>query len=51
MESFARAISMAAQAFMESPMGTPLIPNWNRVASAIPGILEMLKKAVDEDNR
>ncbi len=50
-ESFARAISMAAQAFMESPMGTPLIPNWNRVASAIPGILEMLKKAVDEDNR
>jgi len=29
----------------------PLIPNWNRVTSAIPGILAMLKKAVDEDNR
>jgi len=36
---------------MENPLGTPLIPNWNRVISAIPGILEMLKKAVDEDNK
>jgi glucosyl-3-phosphoglycerate synthase len=36
---------------MENPLGAPLIPNWNRVTSAIPGILEMLKKAVDEDNK
>ena len=50
-EAFTRAISLAAQTFMENPMGSPLIPNWNRVTSAIPGILEMLKKAVDEDNR
>jgi glucosyl-3-phosphoglycerate synthase len=50
-EAFTRAISMAAQAFRENPMGSPLIPNWNRVTSAIPGILDMLKKAVDEDNR
>jgi glucosyl-3-phosphoglycerate synthase len=50
-ESFVRAISLAAEAFMKNPMGTPLIPNWNRVAAAIPGVLEMLKKAVDEDNR
>lgn len=50
-EAFTRAISLAAQAFMENPLGSPLIPNWNRVTSAIPGILEMLKKAVDEDNR
>ncbi|MDI6727095.1 MAG: glycosyl transferase [Smithellaceae bacterium] len=49
-EAFMRAISMAAEIFMENPGGTPLIPNWNRVASAIPGILEMLKMAVDEDN-
>jgi glucosyl-3-phosphoglycerate synthase len=42
---------MAAETFMKDPMGTPLIPNWNRVTSAIPGILDMLKKAVDEDNR
>lgn len=50
-EAFTRAISEAARVFMENPMGTPLIPNWNRVTSAIPGILEMLKKAVDEDNK
>lgn len=50
-EAFANAMQRAAEAFMEKPMGTPLIPNWNRVTSAIPGILDMLKKAVDEDNR
>jgi glucosyl-3-phosphoglycerate synthase len=50
-ESFAKAISLAAETFMKNPLGTPLIPNWNRVTSAIPGILDMLKKAVDEDNR
>jgi glucosyl-3-phosphoglycerate synthase len=50
-EAFTRAIDHAAKVFMENPMGTPLIPNWNRVTSAIPGILEMLKKAVDEDNK
>lgn len=50
-DSFARAISMAAKTFMENPLGPPLIPNWNRVTSAIPRILDMLKKAVDEDNK
>ena len=50
-EAFTRAISLAAQAFMENPMGTPLIPNWNRVTSAIPGILDMLRKAVEEDSK
>src|SRR3989304_2876139 len=50
-EAFANAMQRAAEAFMGKPMGTPLIPNWNRVTSAVPGILAMLKKAVDEDNR
>ncbi|HSB33349.1 MAG TPA: glycosyl transferase, partial [Nitrospirota bacterium] len=50
-EAFTRAISLAAETFMQNPLGAPLIPNWNRVTSAIPGILNMLKKAVDEDNR
>jgi glucosyl-3-phosphoglycerate synthase len=36
---------------MENPMTTPLIPNWNRVTTAIPGIFEMLRMAVDEDNK
>ena len=50
-ETFTRAIAMAAQAFMENPMGAPLIPNWNRVNSAIPDIFEMLKAAVEADNK
>ncbi len=50
-EAFTRAIGMAAQVFTENPMGTPLIPNWNRVTSAIPGIFEMLQAAVDTDNK
>jgi glucosyl-3-phosphoglycerate synthase len=50
-ETFTRSIAMAAQAFTENPMGTPLIPNWNRVISAIPGIFDMLEMAVEEDGR
>ena len=50
-EAFTRAIAMASQAFVENPLGTPLIPNWNRVSAAIPDIFEMLKLAVDEDNK
>src|SRR3990172_560599 len=40
-EAFANAIKKAAQIFIENPMGTPLIPNWNRIGSAIPGIFDM----------
>jgi len=50
-EAFTRAIALATQVFMENPMTTPLIPNWNRVTTAIPGIFEMLRMAVDEDNK
>lgn len=50
-ESFTRAIGLACQAFMDDPMATPLIPNWNRVSTAIPDIFEMLQLAVDADNK
>ena len=50
-EAFTRAIGIATQMFMENPMTTPLIPNWNRVTSAIPDIFEMLQSAVDADNK
>jgi len=50
-EAFTKAIAMAAQAFVENPMGNPLIPNWNRVSAAIPDIFEILKLAVEEDNK
>lgn len=50
-EAFTRAIATAAQMFVENPMGNPLIPNWNRVSAAIPDIFEMLRLAVEEDNK
>ncbi|MDO8989535.1 MAG: glycosyl transferase [Sideroxyarcus sp.] len=50
-EAFTKAISMAALAYMENPMGSPLIPNWSRVKAAIPDIFEMLIAAVEADAR
>lgn len=50
-ETFTQAIALATQMFLENPLGNTLIPNWNRVVSAIPGIFDMLKAAVDEDTR
>lgn len=50
-EAFTQAIALAAQTYMENPMGTPLIPNWSRVRAAIPDIFEMLKIAVNEDSK
>ncbi|MCF7669735.1 MAG: glycosyl transferase [Verrucomicrobia bacterium] len=48
--TFARSIRMAARAFMEDPLGAPLIPNWNRVQSALPHFLEELNEAVNLDD-
>jgi glucosyl-3-phosphoglycerate synthase len=50
-DTFARSIDIAARAVIEDPLGTPLIPNWNRVTSAVPDFLERLRAAVDEDNK
>lgn len=50
-EAFGKAIALAAQAYTENPMGSPPIPNWNRVKAAVPDIFEMLKTAVEADNR
>jgi glucosyl-3-phosphoglycerate synthase len=50
-DTFAKSIDIAARAVLEDPLGTPLIPNWNRVTSAVPDFLERLRAAVDEDNR
>lgn len=50
-EAFGKAIVLAAQAYTENPMGSPPIPNWSRVKAAIPDIFEMLKAAVEADNR
>jgi glucosyl-3-phosphoglycerate synthase len=50
-EAFARAIRVAADQFLADPLGVPLIPNWNRVTSAIPGFLSRLHEAVEADNK
>ncbi|RPI97997.1 MAG: glycosyl transferase [Candidatus Aminicenantes bacterium] len=49
-EAFTRAIQIAGKEFMDDPLYSPIIPSWNRVASAIPDFLDRLRKAVDKDN-
>ncbi len=48
--TFVRSIRSAARAFMEDPLATPLISNWNRVESALPTFLDELREAVRLDN-
>ncbi len=49
-EAFTNAIQIAGKEFLENPLYSPLIPNWNRVTSAIPDFLEKLQAVVEEDN-
>jgi glucosyl-3-phosphoglycerate synthase len=46
---FAQNIMNAGQQFLENPMETPFLPNWTRVTSAIPEILNELTEAVELD--
>jgi glucosyl-3-phosphoglycerate synthase len=50
-ETFSRALRTAGLSFVRDPMGAPQIPNWSRVASAIPDLLEELRDAVEADRR
>jgi glucosyl-3-phosphoglycerate synthase len=50
-ETFTAGIRTAAEIMMNDPLGVPLISSWDRVTSALPGILDMVKNAVDDDNR
>lgn len=50
-EAFARALRLASEAYLEDPLGQPLIPNWNRITAALPDFLEALEDAVELDNR
>ena len=49
--TFARSIQIAGKAFLEDPLWSPLIPNWNRVQSALPNFLDELNEAVRLDNQ
>ena len=50
-EAFVRCIISAGEEFLETPMEVPYIVNWNRVASAVPDIFELLIEAVEADNK
>jgi glucosyl-3-phosphoglycerate synthase len=49
--AFAESLKRAAADFIADPRGLPLIPNWNRVLSAIPEFFELLTDAVERDSR
>jgi glucosyl-3-phosphoglycerate synthase len=42
-------LRVAGLGFVRDPMDVPQIPNWNRVASALPGFLDELREAVEAD--
>jgi len=48
--TFVQSIRTASAAFLYDPLGAPLIPNWNRVQSALPNFLSDLREAVRQDN-
>ena len=48
--TFGRSIREAVRMHVEDPMFWPLIPNWNRVESALPDFLDELNMAVRADN-
>lgn len=50
-ETFSRALRAAGLQFVRDPMGAPPIPNWNRVVSALPELLDDLRDAVEADAR
>ncbi len=50
-ETFTNGIKKAAETITEDPLGVPLISSWDRVTSAVPDILDRIRKAVDEDNK
>jgi glucosyl-3-phosphoglycerate synthase len=48
--TFVRSIRAATDAFQKDPLWSPLVPNWNRVESALPTFLDELRDAVGKDN-
>jgi glucosyl-3-phosphoglycerate synthase len=49
-EAFTRGIQISGETFLHDPLGSPQIPNWSRVTSAIPDFLKILLEAVATDN-
>ncbi|MCW5553420.1 MAG: glycosyl transferase [Verrucomicrobiae bacterium] len=49
--TFVRSIRVAVETYLDDPLMTPLIPNWNRVHSAAPSFFDELNDAVRLDNQ
>lgn len=49
-ETFRRALKIASEKFISGSLETLRIPNWNRVASALPDFMERLYDVVETDN-
>jgi glucosyl-3-phosphoglycerate synthase len=49
--AFARSLREATMEFIEAPLGLPLLPNWNRVVSALPHFFDALLRAVGPESR
>jgi glucosyl-3-phosphoglycerate synthase len=48
--TFTRSIRRACEEYHRDPLAAPLIPNWNRIESALPTFLDELREAVRLDN-
>lgn len=48
-ELFAQSVMAAGETFLNNPMESPFIPNWNRVHDACPDICQQLRRAVTGD--
>src|SRR5512147_371384 len=46
-ETFSRALRTAGLSFVRDPMGAPQIPNWSRVTSALPDLLDEVRASVE----
>jgi glucosyl-3-phosphoglycerate synthase len=50
-EAFVDSLKCAIPAFVEDPVGIPMMPAWVRVAAAIPDLQDRLAECVEKDNR
>lgn len=46
--AFAESLRDAAEAYTQNPLSLPIIPNWNRVLHAIPGMFDLILDAAEE---
>jgi glucosyl-3-phosphoglycerate synthase len=49
-EVFLKGVKLATEAFLDDPLGVPMISNWSRVAAAVPDVFGRLIEAVEDDH-